>query len=112
MLVGLAAESRRIFAANRAVGRLALTVTHDGRRSRRTRVYEDGPLRARFPNGPALEAVIINTAGGIAGGDHFSFDIDVGEGAELTSTTAAAEKVYRAIDAPARGDKSPAAREC
>jgi urease accessory protein len=102
--VGLAAESRRIFAGNRAVGRLALTVTHDGRRSRRTRVYEDGPLRARFPNGPALEAVILNTAGGIAGGDHFSFDIDVGAGAELTATTAAAEKVYRAIDAPARID--------
>jgi urease accessory protein len=102
--VGLAAESRRIFAANRAVGRLALTVTHDGRRSRRARVYEDGPLRARFPNGPALEAVIINTAGGIAGGDHFNFDIDIGEGAELTATTAAAEKVYRAIDEPARVD--------
>jgi urease accessory protein len=100
--VGLAAESRRIFAANRAVGRLALTVAHDGRRSRRTHVYEDGPLRARFPNGPALEAVIINTAGGITGGDRFNFDIDVGEGAELTATTAAAEKVYRAIDAPAR----------
>lgn len=104
MSVGLAAESRRIFAANRAVGRLALTVAHDGRRSRRTRVYEDGPLRARFPNGPALEAVIINTAGGIAGGDHFNFDIDIGAGAELTATTAAAEKVYRAIDAPARID--------
>jgi urease accessory protein len=102
--VGLAAESRRIFAANRAVGRLALTLTHDGRRSRRSRVYEDGPLRARFPNGPALETVIINTAGGIAGGDHFNFDIDVGEGADLTATTAAAEKVYRAIDTPARID--------
>ena len=104
MSVGLAAESRRIFAANRAVGRLALTVAHDGRRSRRARVYEDGPLRARFPNGDALEAVIINTAGGIAGGDHFGFEIDVGAGAELTATTAAAEKVYRAIDAPARVD--------
>ena len=101
MSVGLTAESRRIFAANRAVGRLALTVAHDGRRSRRTRVYEDGPLRARFPSGKALEAVVINTAGGVAGGDHFSLDIDVGEDAELTATTAAAEKVYRAIDMPA-----------
>ncbi len=101
MSVGLAAESRRIFAANRAVGRLALTVAHDGRRSRRMRVYEDGPLRARFPNGRQLEAVIINTAGGIAGGDRFGFEIDVGDGAELTATTAAAEKVYRAIDDPA-----------
>jgi urease accessory protein len=102
--VRLAADNRRIFAANRAIGRLALTVRHDGRRSRRSRVYEDGPLRARFPNGKSLEAVIINTAGGIAGGDRFSFEIDIGERAELTLTTAAAEKVYRAIDDPARID--------
>jgi urease accessory protein len=102
--VGLAAESRKIFAANRAVGRLALTVTHDGRRSRRARLYEDGPLRARFPNRKALEAVVINTAGGVAGGDRFDFDIDVGERAELTLTSAAAEKIYRAIDDPTRID--------
>ena len=104
MSVALAAESRRIFAANRAVGRLAVTVTHDGRRSRRARVYEDGPLRARFPNGPAWKPSSSTRPAGIAGGDYFSFDVDVGAGAELTATTAAAEKVYRAIDAPARID--------
>ena len=40
--------------------------------------------------------MFVNTAGGIAGGDRFDIDISVGEGARLTLTTAAAEKVYRA----------------
>jgi urease accessory protein len=71
--------------------------------SRRRRVYEDGPLRVRFPNGSgqALDAVIVNTAGGIAGGDRHDIDIAVGEGAALGVTTAAAEKVYRTLGPPA-----------
>ena len=41
--------------------------------TRRARVREDGSLRVRFPGPPAaeLEAVIVNTAGGMAGGDRF-----------------------------------------
>jgi urease accessory protein len=88
-----------VFAANRAAGRIALAVAPQGGVTRRRQVYEDGPLRVRFPNsrGPALEAMIVNTAGGIAGGDRHDLDIDVGEGAALGVTTAAAEKVYRAL---------------
>ena len=41
--------------------------------------------------------MIVNTAGGIAGGDRHDLEIDVGEGAALGVTTAAAEKVYRAL---------------
>jgi urease accessory protein len=40
--------------------------------------------------------VFVNTAGGIAGGDCFDINIATGEGARLTATTAAAEKIYRA----------------
>jgi len=88
-----------VFAANRAAGRIALAVAAQGGVTRRRQVYEDGPLRVRFPNSsrPALEAMIVNTAGGIAGGDRHGLDIDVGEGAALGVTTAAAEKVYRAL---------------
>jgi len=42
--------------------------------------------------------VFVNTAGGVAGGDRFDIEIAAGEGARLTLTTAAAEKVYRATD--------------
>ncbi len=53
----------------------------------------------RFPGSGTrgLEAVIVNTAGGIAGGDRHRLDVATGEGARLTVTTAAAEKVYRSL---------------
>ena len=63
-------------------------------------MHEEGALRVRFPNvsnRDALEAVIVNTAGGMAGGDRFDLDIAVGSGAKLTITTAAAEKIYRSL---------------
>ena len=87
-----------IFAGNRAVGHIALSVKAASGASRRGRVYEDGALRVRFPNGAnadTLDAVIVNTAGGMTGGDRFGIDVAVGAGARLTVTTAAAEKVYR-----------------
>jgi urease accessory protein len=90
---------REAFLANRAVGRVALSVAAVAGTTRRRQVYEDGPLRVRFPNpaGEALEAVICNTAGGIAGGDRHDFEVTVGDGAALTVTTAAGEKVYRTL---------------
>ncbi|MGE5146256.1 MAG: urease accessory protein UreD [Candidatus Eiseniibacteriota bacterium] len=64
--------------------------------TRRTRVHEAGSLRVRFPNTQSgLEAVIVNTGGGMTGGDEFDVDIDVAEGAALVAGTAAAEKIYR-----------------
>ncbi len=89
-----------IFAGNRAIGRIALSVRATVGGSRRHRVHERGALRVRFPNGPTsdtLDAVMLNTAGGMTGGDRFAIDIDLGAGARLTVTTAAAEKIYRSL---------------
>jgi len=97
-------KARRTFAGNRVVSCVVLKVKAAAGKSRRSSVYEDGALRVRFPNGDALEAVVVNTAGGIAGGDKFSFDVGVGEGAALTVTTAAAEKAYRSLGDPATMD--------
>jgi urease accessory protein len=88
------------FAGNRAVGRIELSVAASARGTSRRRVREEGSLRVRFPNvatGGALEAVIVNTAGGMTGGDRFDLDFDVGAGARLTVSTAAAEKIYRSL---------------
>jgi urease accessory protein len=92
-------ETAQIFAANRASGRIALDAAAVGGVTRRTRVHEAGSLRVRFPNvaGEALEAVIVNTGGGMTGGDRFAIEIALGEGARLTAGTAAAEKIYRSI---------------
>ena len=86
-----------IFAANRSRGRISLVVAARDGRSRRAQVYEDGALRIRFPNGDDLETMIVNTAGGMTGGDRFALDFNVGSKAALTVTTAAAEKVYRSL---------------
>jgi urease accessory protein len=88
------------FDANRAVGRIAFAVDQALGVTRRRRVHEAGSLRVRFPNQDrpgVLDAVIVNTAGGMTGGDRFNVDIDVGAGAGLTVTTAAAEKIYRSL---------------
>ncbi len=94
---------RKIFAANRASGTIALTVAAGAGGTRRTRVHEAGSLRVRFPNaaGEALEATIVNTGGGMAGGDNFAIDIKLQAGANLIAGTAAAEKVYRSTGADA-----------
>src|SRR6266567_8006075 len=86
------------FAANRARGAVKFGVRLTDGVTRRGDLHESGSLRVRFPSpeGEGLSAVFVNTAGGIAGGDRFDIDISVGEGAQLTLTTAAAEKVYRA----------------
>jgi urease accessory protein len=102
-----APANNEIFAGNRSVGRIAVSVADDGGRSRRKRVREDGALRMRFPNtaaGEALEAVIVNTAGGMAGGDHFAIDVAVEADARLVVTTAAAEKIYRSLGPDTRID--------
>lgn len=98
-MIASAPLRNEIFAGNRAVGRLALSIAAAAGVSRRARVHEAGSLRARFPNGDGhgLDAVIVNTAGGMTGGDRFDIDIKVGTGAKLTVTTAAAEKIYRSL---------------
>jgi urease accessory protein len=96
---GTGRASNAIFAANRAVGTLSFSVKQSGGKTRRAHVHEAGSLRVRCPGAPAqeLEAVLINTAGGVAGGDRFDLDIAAGEGSCLVVTTAAAEKVYRTL---------------
>lgn len=57
-----------------------------------------GSLKCLFPrcNGPDLEAVLVNTAGGITGGDRFEIAAEAAADSALTLTTQAAERVYRA----------------
>jgi urease accessory protein len=99
-------SNAEIFAANRATGHIALRVAAVGGCTRRTRVHEDGSLRVRFPNAAseALEAVIVNTGGGMTGGDRFAVEIALGDGARLIAGTAAAEKIYRSTGPDAEMD--------
>jgi urease accessory protein len=93
-----------IFAANRAQGAVTFDVHQADGVTRCRQLHESGSLRVRFPSPETdgLSAVFVNTAGGVAGGDRFDIDIAAGEGARLTVTTAAAEKIYRAEGPAAR----------
>ena len=80
------------FHLQRSVGKIALSVTSTGLQ----RLREEGSAKVRFPH-MGREAILINTGGGLAGGDDFKFDVEVGTGAKLTVTTQAAERVYRTL---------------
>jgi urease accessory protein len=98
MQSGTSGAASAVFAANRARGTVRFDVALRDGVTRRGTLHESGSLRVRFPSpeDAGLSAVLVNTAGGIAGGDRFDVGISAGEGARLTLTTAAAEKVYRA----------------
>jgi urease accessory protein len=83
----------------RSVGDIVLSVGQHGLR----RLRESGAAKVRLPF-DGHEAILINTGGGLAGGDRFSFDIAAEENAQLTVTTQAAERVYRSLGPAATVD--------
>lgn len=87
-----------------ATGRLA--VKNSAARSRIARLYQEGAAKIRLPRttGEPLEAVLINTAGGLTGGDRLRWEIEAGIGASVSITTQACEKLYKAGRGEARID--------
>ena len=82
----------------RAVG-LALVSSklRDGR-TVLDRLRQQGSMKLLFPRSTdaALTGVMVNTAGGITGGDRFETTASVGAGCHMILTTQAAERAYRA----------------
>ncbi|MDW6024639.1 urease accessory protein UreD [Mesorhizobium sp. BAC0120] len=85
-------------AAERVSARGELVVVAKADRTRIERLYQEGAAKLRMPTREAdpLEAVLINTAGGLTGGDRLDWAVTVGEGASAVVTTQACEKLYRA----------------
>jgi urease accessory protein len=84
-------------------GRIVLSGPEQG--TRIIDVFQRAPIRIMFPRtgGRAVEeAVLINTAGGIAGGDRLETAVTALANASIAVTSQAAEKVYRALNEPAR----------
>lgn len=81
----------------RAIGTAMVTSKSRAGSSHIDGLRQSGALKLLFPRNPGpLEAILINTAGGITGGDDFKVDATAGAGSELTLTTQAAERAYRA----------------
>ncbi|GAB4512334.1 MAG: urease accessory protein UreD [Roseibium sp.] len=67
-------------------------------------LYQSGSAKVRLPrvyDTPAT-AVLINTAGGLTGGDMLSFDVGASAGTHAIVTTQTAERAYRSCDGVAR----------
>ncbi len=81
----------------RAVGRVAFEAMFLNGRTQPMRIEESGSMRIRLPRGEGagLDAVLVNTAGGVACGDRFSVGIEARAGVTVTVATPAAEKIYR-----------------
>ena len=88
----------------RARGRAEVGVSLRGGRVRLDRLFQEGCAKAILPRTPAPipEVVLVNTSGGVTGGDRLDWRLAVGPGAALTATTQAAERIYRSSGGAAR----------
>lgn len=67
------------------------------------KLYQSDCAKVRFPktHTPDAEAVLINTSGGLVGGDSLAWTIECGERTRCMVTTQACERVYRSSKDPA-----------
>jgi len=82
----------------RTFGVIELVFSLAGESTTATRVFQRGALRARFPNGAAgqpPEAVLLNLAGGLTGGDRLDIAVRLQERAAAVVTSQSCERIYR-----------------
>lgn len=83
----------------RAHGHGELFVKCEGKQNRLQRLYQDGCARLRMPNhnrSDPIEAVMINTSGGLTDNDYLRWKFRVEDHAQLTVTSQACERIYKA----------------
>lgn len=88
-------------AMQRARGIVRLTLKRDEAGvTRPDRIYQEGCGKIRLVRGPigSGEAlpILINSSGGLTGGDRFAVEVALGPGAEAMVGTQACERIYRA----------------
>jgi urease accessory protein len=85
-------------APQRAWGKGRLVAKPFAGRTRLAEFYQEGCAKIRLPDtfDATMEAVLINSSGGLTGGDHMEWEFSAGEGTHLTLTTQACEKIYKA----------------
>ncbi len=84
----------------RAEGVMRLAFRRRAGATRLETLYQEGRAKARLPRplpGAEPEAILINTAGGLAGGDRLSFEVVAGPASSATITTQACERIYRSL---------------
>ncbi|MEH6835238.1 MULTISPECIES: urease accessory protein UreD [Falsihalocynthiibacter] len=69
-------------------------------------LHQSGSAKVFLPkiHAPTPEIVFLNTSGGVTGGDHISYGLDVGAGARVNATTQTAERAYQSVSGTGRVD--------
>lgn len=90
----------------RAWGRGRLSAKPLDGRTRLAEFYQEGCAKIRLPDtfDQTMEAVLINSSGGLTGGDRLEWTFDSGEETHLTLTTQACEKIYKSSGGAATVD--------
>lgn len=87
------------------VGRVGLTAI--GERTTLNTLYQEGAFKARALQPPGqqhMDMALINTAGGLTGGDHMALEVAAGANTCSTFSTQACEKFYKSSGALTRVD--------
>jgi len=81
----------------RARGEVRLAVSKSGAAQRLDDLYQSGCYKVMLPrtHTPIPDAVFINTAGGLTGGDYLKAHISIGSQARQRVATQTAERIYR-----------------
>ncbi len=94
----VAADAGALIPLPRARGEARVAAKLSGGRSVLSRLRQQGAAKAMTPrhSGEDLLAILLNTAGGVTGGDRFEAEGEAGQGAWLTLASQTAERAYRA----------------
>ena len=97
------AQQATVGRPQRAKGSGRLSVKRSDGKSRIETLFQEGCAKIRLPDtfDETLEAVLINTSGGLTGGDRITWGVDAEANTDVTVTTQACEKVYKASEGAA-----------
>jgi urease accessory protein len=81
----------------RAKGTARLVTKSADGKTRLDVFFQEGAAKIRIPQSHdgRMEAVLINTSGGLTGGDRIGWQVEAGENTHVTVTTQACERVYK-----------------
>lgn len=87
----------------RSLGAAHVTLLPGPDGARLDRLHQQGSAKAFLhPGASGPEIVLLNTSGGLTGGDRLSYRIDIGAGCRATGTTQTAERAYRSTGTAAQ----------
>lgn len=81
----------------RAFGRAEIGVVQKAGQTKLAHLHQSGCVKALIPrnHSPRMDVVLINTSGGVTGGDHLRYRANLAAECGLTVTTQTAERIYR-----------------